>query len=156
MVDPDEARSSPDGRAVLDALARRGPGPARWSLQSDDVEAEGRRLGLGVEDRRRVRPDGAVIRWRAVGVPESWLEPWRCAFMAWEDPVLHPARSPEPHPCGATGFAGVDVGVPEVARAQAWMGGPSPRAVVLHEGSATGPFAVTIATPDGPLPVDLS
>jgi hypothetical protein len=156
VVDPDEARSSADGQAVLDALAGRGPGPARWSLESDDLEAEGRRLALPVEERHRVRPDGAVIRWRAVGVNEAWVDPWRCAFMAWEDPVRHPARTPEPHPCGATGVAAVEVGVPDAGRARAWIGGAVPRAVVLHEGSATGPFAATIATPDGPLPVEVS
>src|SRR5215204_3343511 len=106
-----------DGQAVLDALAARGPGPVRWSLEPNDIEAEGSRLGLPVQERRRVRPDGAVIRWRAVGVPQAWLEPWRCAFMAWEDPVRHPARTPEPHPCGATGFARVAVGVPDRAEA---------------------------------------
>ena len=156
VIDPEEARSSSDGRAVLDALGGRGPGPARWSLESDDVEADAHRLGLPVEDRHRVRPDGAVIRWRAVGVHEAWVEPWRCAFMAWEDPVRHPARTPEAHPCGATGFAGVDVGAPDVAHARAWIGGPVPAAVVLHEGSATGPFAVALATPDGPLVVEIA
>ena len=153
VVDPHEARSSPDGRAVLDAVAERGPGPARWSLESDDVAAEGRRLALPVEERQRVRPDGAVIRWRAVGVVEAWAEPWRCAFMAWEDPALHPARTTEAHPCGATGFVAVDVGVPDGAWARAWVGGAVPAAVVLHEGAGAGPFAVALATPDGPLPV---
>jgi hypothetical protein len=47
------------------------------------------------------------------------------------------------------------VGVPDAARARAWIGGPPPPAVALHEGSGSGPFAVTIATPDGDLPVDL-
>ena len=155
VVDPDEARSSQDGQAVLDALAGRGPGPVRWSLEPDDIEAEGRRLGLPVEERHRIRPDGAVIRWRAVGVPEAWLEPWRCAFMAWEDPVRHPARAPDPHPSGATGFARVAVGVPDLEKARALVGGAALPAVFLHEGSASGPFAVTIATPDGELPVEV-
>lgn len=154
VVDAEEARSARDGRPVLEALAGRGPGPVRWSLERDDVEADGRRLGLPVEERHRVRPDGAVIRWRAVGVNQAWGEPWRCAFMAWEDPVLHPARTPDVHPCGATGFACVDVGVPDEARALAWIGGAPPPAVALHEGSTAGAFAVTLATPAGPLPVE--
>jgi hypothetical protein len=154
VVDEDEARASPDGRPVLEALATRGPGPARWSLESEDVEAEGRRLALPVEERRRVRPDGAVVRWRAVGVNEAWAEPWRCAFLAWEDPGRHPAHTPGPHPCGATGFARVDVGVPEPSLVRAWAGGPPPPAVQLHEGAASGPFSLAVATPGGPLPVD--
>ncbi len=155
VVDAEEARSARDGLPVLEALAGRGPGPVRWSLESDDVEVEGRRLGLPVEERRRVRPDGAVIRWRAVGVDQAWDEPWRCAFMAWEDPVLHPARIPEAHPCGATGFARVDVGVPGQATARGWIGGAPPPTVVLYEDAAAGALAVMLATPAGPLPVDV-
>jgi Glyoxalase-like domain len=155
VVDAAEARSARDGLPVLDALAGRGPGPVRWSLEAEDVEADGRRLGLPVEQRRRVRPDGAVVRWRAVGVNEAWDEPWRCAFMAWDDPVLHPARSPHAHPCGATGFDRVDVGVPDEGAARGWIGGAPPPAVALHEGAAAGPLAVTLATPAGPLPVEV-
>ena len=102
-----------------------------------------------------MRPDGAVIRWRAVGVNQAWDEPWRCAFLAWDDPVRHPARTPGAHPCGATAFARVDVGVPDPALVRAWVGGPPPPAVVLHEGAAAGPFAVELATPGGPVPVDV-
>ena len=156
VVDQDEARRSPDGRPVLEALATRGPGPARWSIETEDVEADGRRLDLPVEERRRLRPDGAVVRWRAVGVNEAWAAPWRCAFMAWDDPVRHPARSVGPHPCGATGFARVDVGVPDEGALRAWIGGPVPSGVGLHQGGGVGPFAVALATPEGPLPVEVS
>jgi hypothetical protein len=155
VVDPGEARRSADGRPVLDALSERGPGPVRWSLEADDVDGEGRRLGLPVEERRRVRPDGAVVRWRAVGVNEAWAAPWRCAFMGWDEPALHPARTDAGHPCGATGFARVDVGVPEEGVALAWIGGAPPPAVDLHEGAPAGPLAVAIATPAGPLPVEV-
>jgi Glyoxalase-like domain len=156
VVDPEEARSARDGLLVLDALAGRGPGPVRWSLESDDVDVDGRRLGLPVEERHRVRPDGAVIRWRAVGVNQAWDEPWRCAFMAWDDPVRHPARTPDAHPCGATGFARVDVGAPDAGLVRAWIGDAPPPAVILHEGTGSGPFAVALATPAGPLPVEVS
>ncbi len=154
VVDEAEARRSPDGRPVLDALAARGPGPVRWSLETSDVDAESRRLGLAVEDRRRVRPDGQVVRWRAVGVNEAWAEPWRCAFMSWADPDLHPARTPVRHPSGATGFAGLEVGVPDEGSLRTWVGGALPAAVTLHEGGVPGPLAVSLVTPDGPLPVD--
>jgi len=102
-----------------------------------------------------VRPDGAVIRWRAVAVLEGWAERWGCAFMGWDDALLHPARTPGPHPGGATGFAGVDVGVPDLSLARAWIGGAVPPAVALHEGSPTGPFGVTLAPLDGPLAVEV-
>jgi hypothetical protein len=156
VVDREAARRSADGRPVLAALAERGPGPARWSLEVDDVDVEGRRLGLPVEERQRVRPDGAVVRWRAVGVNEAWASPWCCAFMAWSDPSLHPARTAAPHPCGATGLARVDVGVPEPTQVRAWVGAPPPPAVHLHEGATAGPFAIAVATPAGPLPVEVA
>jgi hypothetical protein len=156
VVDPDEARTSPDGRAVLDSMAERGPGPVRWSLESGDIEAEARRLGLPADERRRERPDGAVIRWRAVGVAQAWAEPWRCAYMSWEDSALHPARTGSaPHPNGATGFARVEVGVPDAGALRAWIGGAPPPPVVLRQGAPAGPFGVAIATPDGELPVEL-
>ena len=39
VVDEAEARSSPQGQPVVAALARRGPGLARWSVEPDDIEA---------------------------------------------------------------------------------------------------------------------
>ncbi|MGH9018361.1 MAG: VOC family protein, partial [Acidimicrobiales bacterium] len=52
VVDSTEAAASPQGRPVLAALERRGPGLARWSVESADIEARGRRLGLAVESRQ--------------------------------------------------------------------------------------------------------
>ncbi len=41
VVDEAEARSSPQGRPVVAALARRGPGLARWSVETPDIESGG-------------------------------------------------------------------------------------------------------------------
>ena len=91
-MDEAEARASPQGRPVVAALSRRGPGLARWSVELHDIEATATRVGLPVEQRLRARPDGHTVRWRAVGVDAAWDDPWRCAFMAWDDPDTHPAR----------------------------------------------------------------
>ena len=92
VVDEADARSSPQGRPVLAALARRGPGPARWSTETGDIEATAARVALPIEDRCCVLLDGTTVRWRCVGVDAAWDEPWRCAFMVWHDPLVHPAR----------------------------------------------------------------
>jgi hypothetical protein len=153
VIDPDEAKSSAFGRPVVDALASRGPGLARWSLESSGIDAVGVRLGLPVERRERVRPDGKTITWRSVAVDDAWREPWRCSYMAWEDAELHPARLIEPHPNGATGFASLEVGVPRRSDAVDWMGGHLPAGVMLRPGAAAGPSALTVATPDGPMAI---
>jgi len=154
VVDEDEAARSPQGRPVLEALARRGPGVARWGVQSDDIEAVARRLGFPVERRRRVRPDGVVVTWRSVAVDEAWAEPWRCAFMAFDDAATHPAHEAVTHANGATGVARLDVVVPDETALTTWLGGPVPDGVRLTTGDTPGPAALSLSTPDGPVPVD--
>ncbi len=150
IVDEAEALASPQGRPVVEALSKRGPGLARWSMEPDDIEATATRVGLSVEHRHRVLPDGTTVRWRSVGVDESWDEPWRCAFMAWDDPDLHPARfGLEAHPNGATGFARLEVQVPDTASLLRWTGGPVPEGVTVSEGGSSGPTALFLAAPGG-------
>ena len=149
VVDDVEARSSPQGRSVLEALSRRGPGLARWSVEAIDIAATAARIGHRVECRERVRPDGATVRWRSAGVDAAWAEPWRCAFMAWDDPALHPARFTSAHPNGATGFAALDVEVPDRPAALAWIGGDPPDGVTLLPGTDAGPRRLTVSIPAG-------
>ena len=149
VVDEPEARSSPQGRPVLDALSRRGPGLARWSVESSDIEAPAQRLGLPVEQRQRVRPDGRSVRWRAGGVDEAWEQPWRCAFMAWDDPSRHPARRTADHPNGAIGFAGLDVTVPGEAELGTWLGGALPPNLRLTAGPIGGPTRLLVSVSSG-------
>lgn len=148
VVDRDEAAASPQGRPVLAALSDRGPGLARWSVEAADIAGAGERLGLAVEHRSRVRPDGQTVTWRSVGVDESWPEPWRCAFMAWDDAALHPGRpvGGGAHPNGATGFASLTVGCPDEAAALAWAGGPVER--VHWTTGPAGPVSLAIAPHD--------
>ena len=48
VVDHAEAAASPQGRPVLDALRRHGPGLARWSVEPEDIVATASRLALAV------------------------------------------------------------------------------------------------------------
>ncbi len=153
VVDEPEARSSPQGRAVLQTLSRRGPGLARWSVEPSDLAATARRLGLPVERRRRVRPDGRTLNWRAVGMDEAWEQPWRCAYMAWDDRDLHPGRRVRDHRNGATGFARLEVGVPDEEGLLAWLGGALPATVAPRPDSTIGPTGLFVSTPNGSLKV---
>ncbi len=135
---------------MVDALSMRGAGLARWSVETDDIEATARRVGYPVEQRRRLLVDGTQVRWRSVGVDEAWDEPWRCAFMAWDDPDLHPARADGVvHANGATGFARLDLDVPDVASLSTWLGGDVPDGVNVRGGGDTGPVALFLASPSG-------
>jgi hypothetical protein len=157
VVDEAEARSSPQGRPVVAALERRGPGLARWSVEVGDIEATAARVGLPVEERHRLLPDGTTVRWRSVGVDAAWDEPWRCAFMAWDDPRSHPARTAGAvHRNGATGFARLEVEVPDrrmVAKCKGWIGGSVPAGVTISVGAGSGPTGLFLATPGGELQI---
>ena len=143
------------GRRRLVA-ARARPGPMVGGAPRHAATAA--RGGAPVEHRRRVLPDGTTVHWRCVGVDTAWDEPWRCAFMAWDDPDLHPARMGDGtvHANGATAVARLDVGVPDrrpcstgwAARAR-WrhrLGGWRLR------DRARAP---ALASPNGPIPVPI-
>jgi hypothetical protein len=153
VVDENEARSSPHGQPVLAALSRRGFGLARWSVEPSDIDATAERLGLLVERRQRIRSDGVTVRWSAVAVDAAWEQPWKCAYMAWDDPQLHPGRQSKRHPNGATGFASLDVVVPTKQQLLLWLDGAIPATVEPRNGEILGPSRLLVSTPSGPLEV---
>jgi glyoxalase-like protein len=153
VVDRAEAESSPQGRPVLEALARGGPGLARWSVEPDDIDAISRRIGHPIERRQRVRPDGTTVRWRSVAVDAAWSELWRCAFMAWDDPTTHPAHAPAVHGNGATGFDHLEVVVPDQSAALTWLGGQIPDGVDIRVGPVPGVTHLSLSSPSGPITI---
>lgn len=153
VIDEAQALASPQGRPVLEALSARGPGLARWSVEPADIEETARRVGYPVERRSRVRPDGTTIRWRSVAVDAAWNEPWRCAFMAWDDPDLHPAGANIAHRNGATGFARLDVEVADGPALVTWLGGEAPEGLSISLGASAGPKALSLASPAGEIPI---
>jgi hypothetical protein len=154
VVDEDEARSSSQGRPVVAALAQRGTGLARWSVEPENIEETAGRVGLPVERRQRTLPDGRAVTWRSVAVDKAWAEPWRCAFMAWDNPATHPARSGSSHPNGASGFARLDVAVPSIPAALSWLGGTVPSGVALRDDGHGGDLSLHLASPTGAIVVD--
>jgi hypothetical protein len=153
VVDEQEARQAPQGRPVLDAWHQRGPGLARWSVQPADIGATADRLGLPIERRQRTRPDGVVVSWRAVAVDLAWAEPWRCAFMAWDDPSSHPGSRPIAHPNGASGIQTLEVDVADPMGALEWLGGTIPPGVSLRRDEKPGGLRASLATQAGPIEI---
>jgi Glyoxalase-like domain len=154
IVDHTEARSSPQGRPVVSAWNTRGPGLARWSVEPADIEATASRVGHRIERRHRTLPDGTTVRWRSVAVDTAWASPWRCAFMAWDDPQIHPARSAVVHANGATGFARLEVVAPDIREARAWLGDRTPPGVVMTIGPGPDVRNLHLASPHGEIPVE--
>jgi hypothetical protein len=153
VVDEAEALLSPQGRPVLRALARHGPGLARWSVEPADIEATAERVECPIERRQRVLPDGTTVSWRSVGVDGAWDQPWRCAFMAWDDPALHPARTAVVHRSGATGFAELEVEVEDKRAVLAWLGGRVPEGVNISLGTQAGLRGLDLSSPAGRIPI---
>jgi hypothetical protein len=122
-------------------------------VEPEDIEATADRVDEAIERRLRVRPDGTTIRWRSVAVDRAWSQPWRCAFMAWDDPDTHPARAPALHPNGATGFARLDVVTPDMTAALQWLGGRIPPGVLLREGSEPGVTGLSLSSPGGDIAI---
>jgi len=64
----------------------------RWSIRTEQIEQIGARLGLAPEARKRLRPDGSLLTWRAAGLELSLRDAWLPFFMQWDDPDQFPRR----------------------------------------------------------------
>ena len=60
VVSRDEANDSEYGRSLLRATAD-GDRLVRWSLRTDAIDRVAARLAIGVEHRKRLRPDGELL-----------------------------------------------------------------------------------------------
>jgi hypothetical protein len=116
VVDPETAASSDFGRLVRDA----GEGLVGWAVATEDLDAVGARLGLGIERGTRKRPDGVRLAWRLAGVAEALRTGGTLPFfIQWEGPgELHPGGD---HSAPA-GIQWVEVAADE-AELREWLGG---------------------------------
>ena len=121
VVDAQQAQTTEYGRS-LQARTRDRDCLVRWSLRTDDIEAVARRLGLEVQQRSRVRPDGVRLTWRAAGLPLSLAHPWLPFFMQWDLESHYPGALPAQHALGASGVAWLEV-APGDDRWGAWISG---------------------------------
>ena len=100
VVSPEEARGSEYGRALTRATAD-GDCLVRWSLRTDDIDAVATRLGIRVEPRQRMRPDGELLTWRAAGLDLALADSTLPFFMQWDHEEQYPGTMRETHPNGA-------------------------------------------------------
>ena len=121
VVDVEQAQTTEYGQSLL-ARTRDRDCLVRWSLRTDDIEAVARRLGLAVQQRCRVRPDGVQLTWRAAGLQLSLAHPWLPFFMQWDLESHYPGALPAQHALGASGVAWLEVS-PGDERLGAWTNG---------------------------------
>lgn len=121
VVERTTAAANPYGQALIRRIAG-GDCLVRWSLRTDDIEGVAGRLGLPIESRQRLRPDGVRLSWRAAGLDLSLRESWLPFFMQWDDPHLYPGTTPVQHAAGATGVAWLELATDDPVRLKRWMG----------------------------------
>ena len=99
VVSPAEARRvNTDDRCSATAEGDR---LVRWSLRTDGIDEVAGRLGISVERRRRERPDGEVLTWRAAGLDLALADATLPFFMQWDRPEQYPGAMPAAHQNGS-------------------------------------------------------
>ena len=147
VVDHDSAVAHEFGRSLLERTAG-GNRLVRWSIRTERIDEVGERLGLAPEPRRRLRPDGSLLTWRAAGLARSLRESWLPFFMQWDDPSQFPGLTPVVHPIGECSLAWLQISTPDPDRLARWTEGETDLPLRIdHAGAAID--AVAIATPEG-------
>lgn len=91
-LDHPAADKAPFGRAVRQR-ADEGGGWLGWVIAVDDISAVESRLGRDSVAGHRIRPDGADLRWRQIGVLDLLDDPQLPYFIQWERVSEHPSAS---------------------------------------------------------------
>ena len=89
-LDHPAAEKAPFGRAVR-RRADEGGGWLGWVVAVDDIGAVEARLGRPSVAGPRIRPDGAELRWRQIGVLDLIDDPQLPYFIEWQTEECHPA-----------------------------------------------------------------
>jgi hypothetical protein len=145
VVDADEAAADPVGSGYARLIAAAG-GLMLWCLAADELETIAARLGLTIEAKSRVLPDGTTIGWRLVGLPAALDNPSLPFFIEWDvPPERHPGRMQAAHSVAPEGIASVTVGA-DPGELSAWLGGAS---LPVRLAGPPGVNSVTIATASG-------
>ena len=119
VVSPEQARDNAFGRALLRATADRDR-LVRWSLRTDAIDEVAARLGLRVEHRQRLRPDGELLTWRAAGLDVALADGTMPFFMQWDHEEQYPGVMPAAHPNGARRVTSLTVTPREPDRFRDW------------------------------------
>jgi hypothetical protein len=119
VISPEQAGANEYGRSLLRATAE-GDRLVRWSLRTDDIAAIAAGLGISVERRRRERPDGEVLTWKAAGLDLALADATLPFFMQWDRPEQYPGAMPAAHENGARGVTRLMVTPRDAVRFQSW------------------------------------
>jgi catechol 2,3-dioxygenase-like lactoylglutathione lyase family enzyme len=111
VADPEEARRSPLGAAVLERIARTGDGLMGWAVAVDDVAPVAQRLGIGVSTISR-----QGLSAQLAGVAEAMREPTLPFFIARDRGIADPSGR------GGPGIASLEV-AGDRERLRAWLDG---------------------------------
>ena len=149
VVDAGEAAADPVGSGYARHI-RASSGLMLWCLGTDELDAVASRLGLGIQAKSRVLPDGTRIGWRSAALPDALENPSLPFFIEWDvAPELHPGRMEAPHVVTPQGVASVTVGA-DPQELSAWLGGA---ALPVRLGGPPGVNAVTVATVAGEITI---
>ena len=119
VVSREEAQGSDYGRALMRATAD-GDCLVRWSIRTDDIDADAARLGIRVENRQRMRPDGELLTWRAAGLDLALADSTLPFFMQWDRDEQYPGLMRAAHPNGARRVTSLVVTPRDPARFREW------------------------------------
>lgn len=123
VVDPDEATTNPNGRAML-SLTDAGGGLVGWMVRSDDLDKNAARLGLTVIAMSRRRPDGIELAWRLGLGDVIARDPSLPTFIQWEVPEdLYPGAEAVEHRVRPSGITWLELSG-DAERVTQWIGSP--------------------------------
>ena len=152
VVSPELARDNAFGRALIRATAG-GDCLVRWSLRTDAIDEVAGRLGLRVEHRKRVRPDGELLTWRAAGLDLALADGTLPFFMQWDHDEQYPGVMASAHPNGARRVTSLAVTPRDGARFPGWTA-DADVPLRISNGPDPGLWSVAIETDHGELTVD--
>lgn len=144
VVDTQLARRHEYGRSLLRATAD-GDRLVRWSLRTDAITDVAARLGITLESRRRARPDGELLTWRAAGLALALADATLPFFMEWDHAEQYPGVMSPTHPNGARGATALTVTPRDVDRFRQWTAGAE-APLELVNAAEPGLWSVTVET----------
>jgi hypothetical protein len=145
VVDADEAAADTVGSGYARHIRAAG-GLMLWCLATDELDTIAARLGLPMEAKSRVLPDGSSIGWRLVGLPAALDNPSLPFYIQWDvPPERHPGRMRAVHAAAPEGITSVTVGA-DPEELSAWLGDAS---LPVRLAGPPGVNSVTVATAGG-------